>query len=106
MFMWLRPFRWRDITALCSAEGDEDILVDGGTCGKVRSETIKNRLSCQRDDGFVSVEPSGMRYGAFWGSRGTIACALAGSKSPDMARPPHDSGCIQEIGLCLPRIAS
>jgi len=35
------------------------IVLDGGVCGGVRSETGEFRLLKQRDDGFVSIGSSG-----------------------------------------------
>lgn len=66
--MWLQPSRWPLTTKLFSGKYGEDILVDGGVYGEVRSETGKCRLFQQRGDGFAYVESSGTRYGAFSGS--------------------------------------
>ena len=45
---------WPHIAALCSGEGQE-ILVDVGAHGEVRSKTGKITLFQQRDDGFDSL---------------------------------------------------
>lgn len=67
MFMSLQPSPWPDTTKLCSGEGQE-ILIDGGAHGEVRSKTGIIALFQQRNDGFASVESSRTRYGAFSGS--------------------------------------
>ena len=65
--MWRRRFLWLDTAGPCSAEGDEDILVDGRAYGEVRSKTGQIRLFHEGEEGFVSVGSCGRRYRAFRG---------------------------------------
>ena len=67
MFILLQPSPWPDTTKLCSGEGQE-ILIDGGAHGEVRSKTGIIALFQQRNDAFASVESSRTRNGAFSGS--------------------------------------
>ena len=66
--MSLQPSPWPGTTKQCSGKDGEDILVDGGAFGDVRSKTGIIGLFQQRNDGFASVESSRRRYGAFSGS--------------------------------------
>ena len=89
--MWLQPFPWRDTTKLCSGEGQE-ILVDGGAHGEVRSKTGNIKLFQQRDDGFAVLLPLEGPSGVFAGGRGTLARPDSGARTPELARPRHNSG--------------
>jgi len=64
----------------------ENILLDWGTWGVVRSETGKYRLFQQRDDGFTSVWSCVGTYGGLFGVRGTIVRLGTDPKTPKMAR--------------------
>ena len=66
--------------------------VDGVTQGEVRSETGKDGLSCQHDDGFACVWSRGTLQGDLLGVRETTCAPLKGPKTLKMARPRHNSG--------------
>ncbi len=67
------------------------ILAPMGTLW-VRSERGKYGLDHQRDDGFVVLWPLERPSGVFAGSRGTLARPDSGARTPELAKPRHNSG--------------
>jgi len=92
MSMSLQPSPWPFTTRLRSGKDGEDILVDGGAFGDVRSKTGEKGLFDQRDDGFACVGSRGTPAETFFGASGAISLPLKGAKTVKMARPPHNSG--------------
>ncbi len=85
----------------------ENILLDWGTWGVVRSGTGKYRLFLQRDDGFPSVRSCVGTYGGLFGVRGTIVRLGTEPKISKIARRSispvvsvgiSQSGCLRVIG--------
>ena len=91
MFMSLQPSPWPDTTKLCSGEGQE-ILIDGGAHGEVRSKTGIIALFQQRNDGFAYVRSRGTPRGHPIRVSRAVPQPLTGAKRFKMGRPPHNSG--------------
>jgi hypothetical protein len=60
--------------------------------GELRSKTAKMWLSQQGDDGFACVRLCRIPYEDLFGVTGAILRARSSAKTPEMARPRHNSG--------------
>jgi hypothetical protein len=80
MFPSVLPSAGANTTSLCLGESRE-ILVDGVTEGRVRSETGQRGLSLQHDDGLGCVRSSGTSHGDLIGVSPAIPVPLRRAKT-------------------------
>lgn len=90
--MWRQGSRWLITTALGSDDEQGRQIIDGVTEGEVRSETGNKESSYQHNDGFTSFGSRGTSQRDPSGVSGTNLLPLKGTRTVEMARPPHNSG--------------